>query len=164
MATNNKKVRFGFADVFIILLVVALVGGGFWYFFGGDLLGSGEDVTVTYEVRITGIRSELTSHINVGDKVFDPVYGEYVGVIEKYEHPEHAEQVLNKDTGTLEQVPKKGYYDLYITVRADAELKDNAYYVKDSEIRVGQSVYFRTADFCGEGYCTALSEIKGGES
>ncbi len=164
MAMNNKKVKFGFADVLIILLIVALVGGGLWYFFGGSLLGSGEDVSVTYEVRLTGIRSELTSHINIGDKVYDPVYGEYIGVIEKYEHRQYAEQVYNKETGTLEQAVKGGYYDLYITVRADMKLRDNAYYANDTEIRVGESVYLRTADFCGEGYCTALSEINGGES
>lgn len=164
MSTNNKKVRFGFADVLIILLVIALVGGGVWYFFSGTLLGSGEDVTVTYEVRLTGIRNELTSHINIGDKVFDPVYGKYIGVIDKYEHPQHTEQVLDKETGELKEVVKAGYYDLYITVRADVKLRDNAYYAQDSEIRVGESVYLRTADFCGEGYCTALAQIKGGES
>ena len=164
MTANNKKVRFGFADVLIILLVVALAGGGFWYFFGGSLFGSGESVAVTYEVRITGIRNELTDNLKVGDKVYDPVYGEYIGEIVKYEHPQHTEQVLNKTTGELERSVKGGYYDLYITVRADVELRDNVYYVNDSELRVGQSVYLRTADFCGEGYCTALTEVKGGES
>lgn len=164
MAMNNKKVRFGFADVLIILLVLALAGGGFWYFFGGVLFGSGEGADIAYEVRLTAVRNEFTQKLHVGDKVYDPVYGEYIGVIEKYEHRQYTEQVLNKETGELVRSVKDGYYDLYITVRADAKLRDNAYYVEETEIRVGQSVYLRTADFCGEGYCTALAEIGGGES
>ena len=164
MTMNKKRVGFGFADVLIILLVLALAGGGFWYFFGGQLLNSGEDATISYEVRITGVKNELTTKVAVGDKVYDPVYGGYIGVIEKYEHSQHTEQILNEETGKLENAVRGGYYDLYITVKAEAKSKDNVYYINDSAIRVGESMYFRTADFCGEGYCTELTLIEGGES
>ena len=164
MAANTNKGRFGFADLLILLLIAVFVGGGFWFFLSGRLLGAGEEVNISYEVRLTGVRSELTSRVNYGDKVYDPVYGEYVGVVEKVRTEQYTEQVLNKSTGELVNAVKGGYYNMYITVNATAEYKDNAYYISTSEIRVGERAYLRLPNFCGEGYCTALTQTAGGES
>lgn len=163
MAMTGKKGRFGLADIIIILLVFALVGGGAFYYFGGYLFGSGEDVQITYEVRLTKVRSELTSHVNYGDKVWDSVYGEYLGTVEKVRTEQYTEQLVDKSTGELKNAVVGGYYNMYITVNATAEYKGGLYYLADSEIRVGEGVYLRLADFCGEGYCTALIAQKGGE-
>lgn len=164
MTANTKKGRFGFADVLIFLLVIALVVGGFWFFLSGSLLGSGEEVSISYEVRLTEVRSELTSRVNYGDKVYDPVYGEYVGVVEKVRTEQYTEQVRDKSTGELINAVKGGYYNMYITVSAAAEYRDNIFYISGTEIRVGERVYLRLPNFCGEGYCTALSQTAGGES
>ena len=164
MAANTKKGRFGFADVLILLLVIALVGGGFWFFLSGRLFGAGDEVSISYEVRLTEVRSELTSRVNYGDKVYDPVYGEYIGVVEKVRTEQYTEQIRDKSTGELVNAVKGGYYNMYITVTAVAEYKDNTLYISGNEIRVGERVYLRLPDFCGEGYCTALYQIAGGES
>ncbi len=164
MAANTKKGRFGFADVLILLLVAALIGGGVWIFLSGRIYDEGKEVNITYEVRLTEVRSELTSHANYGDKVYDPVYGEYIGVVEKVRTEQYTEQVLDKTTGKLVNAVKGGYYNVYITVSAVAEYKESAYYLSGSEIRVGERVYLRLPDFCGEGFCTSLSQSTGGES
>ena len=159
---NGKKGRFGIADVIIVLMVIALIGGGLVYYFGDYLFNQSEIVDVTYEVRVTRVRSELTSHVNYGDKVWDSVYGKYVGNVEKVRTEQYTEQVMDKSTGELKNAVVGGYYNMYITVSAKAEYKDGVYFLSDSEIRVGESVFLRLADFCAEGYCTQLQ--KGGES
>ncbi len=164
MSVNSNKGRFGVVDALVILLVVLLACGGFWYYFSGRLLDSGKEVNLTYEVRITALRSELTSQVNYGDKVFDSVYGEYVGTVEKVRTEQYTEQVMDKSSGELVNAVKSGYYNMYITVNATAQYKEPFYYINGSEIRVGESVYLRLADFCGEGYCTSVSVAKDGES
>ena len=159
---NAKKGRFGIADVLIILCVLVLIGGGIFYCFGDSLFGSAETVDITYEVRVTKVRRELTSHVNYGDKVWDNVYGEYVGNVEKVRTEQYTEQLVDKSTGELKNAVVGGYYNMYITVNAKAEYKDGVYYIADSTLRVGEGVYLRLADFCAEGYCTQLK--RGGES
>lgn len=159
---NGKRGRFGVADVLMIICVIALIGCGLAYYFGDSLIGSSEIVDITYEVRVTKVRSELTSHVNYGDKVWDSVYGEYVGTVEKVRTEQYTEQLVDKNTGELKNAIVGGYYNMYITVNAKAEYKGGVYYISESELRVGESVFLRLSDFCAEGYCTQFT--RGGES
>ena len=163
MAMTGKKKKIGLADALILLLIIAVIGAAVIFYFSGHTFGSGDAVQITYEVRVTKVRSELTSHVNYGDKVWDSVYGEYIGVVEKVRTEQYTEQVVDRATGELKNAVVGGYYNMYITVNATAEVKDGIYYLAESPVRVGEPVFLRLADFCGEGYCTSLITQKGGE-
>ena len=100
MAMTGKKKKIGLADVLILLLIIAVIGAAVIFYFSGHTFGSGDAVQITYEVRVTKVRSELTSHVNYGDKVWDSVYGEYIGVVEKVRTEQYTEQVVDRATGT----------------------------------------------------------------
>lgn len=159
MNNDNKKGRFGIADVFIILLVLAVLGGGIWFFIGDSLFDGGDEYEVSYEVRLTNIRSEMIDHIHVGDKVFDGVYNEPVGEVTNVSYEAYTEQVLDKNTGELVNAQKEGYYNIYITIKATAKYSDNSYVVADTALRVGEQMHLHLPDFCGSGYCTSFALV-----
>jgi len=159
MNKENKKGRFGIADVFIILLVLLIIGGAAWYFIGDSLFEGGDYVEISYEVRLTNVRSEMIDHIHVGDKVFDGVYNESVGTVSNVSYEAYTEQVLDKNTGELVNAQKDGYYNIYITVNATAERTDNSYFVSDTAVRVGEHMHLHLPDFCGSGYCTSFALV-----
>ena len=94
----GKKKKIGLADVLILLLIIAIIGVGVVFYFSGHFFGSGEAAQITYEVRVTKVRSELTSHVNYGDKVWDSVYGEYIGAVGKVRTEQNTEQVVDRAT------------------------------------------------------------------
>ena len=155
--TDNKNVRFSGVDALIILVVAVILVGVGWYFFGDALFDDSDNVRISYAVRLTNVKSELTSHIHYGDAVYDSVYGELIGTVEKVRTEQYTEQVMNKSTGELVNSVKAGYYNIYITVNTTAKFSNNTYYAADTEIRVGEAVYLRLPDFCGSGFCTALA-------
>ena len=157
MNKENKKGRFGIADVFIMLLVLAVLGAGFWFFIGDSLFEGGDVYEVSYEVRLTDIKGEMIEHIHVGDKVFDGVYNDPVGTVASVSYEAHTEQVLDKNTGELVNAHKEGYYNIYITVNATAKYSGNSYFVADTAIRVGEHINLHLPDFCGSGYCTSFA-------
>ena len=157
MNKRERRVRFGVADIVIILLVLAAIGASVWFFAVGPLFDGGETADISYEVRLTNIRSEMASHIKQGDPVYDGVYGEAIGTVENISVEQYTEQVLDKSTGELVNAVKEGYFNIYIKVNAKAKYKDGAYLIADTDIRVGQSLYLHLPDFCGNGYCTAFT-------
>ncbi len=159
MNKKEKKIRFGFADVVIILLALSAVTAAVWLFAVVPYFDGGVDTKLSYEVRVTNLRSEITSHIKLGDKVYDGVYGEAIGTVEDIRVEQYTEQVLDKSIGELVNAVKAGYYNVYIKVNTTAKQKDNAYFVAENEIRVGESVSLHLPDFCAEGYCTAFAVI-----
>ena len=161
---NEKKVGFGIADVLIILLVLALVGGAAWFFFGSALIEYSNKEQIQYEVRLTDVRDELVPYIKTGDVVYDGTYGEKIGKVESVRTEVHTIPLLNKETDELVNAPKSGYSDVYITITVTAQQKDFSYYVNDTKIKVGELVNLRLVDFCGQGYCTTVSKVKGGAS
>ena len=164
MNKEKKAVRFGFVDALIILLVLAVVGGGLWFFFGSMIFDDGYDAKITYEVRLTAIKSEFTSRIQYGDDVYDSVYGEFIGTVAKVRTEPYTEQVLNKATGEFEKTVKSGYYNVYITIDATARYsdKEHTYFAADTEIKVGKPIDVRLQNFCASGYCTSLAKAEMG--
>jgi hypothetical protein len=160
MNKNTKKVRFGLVDALILLLAVSIVAFGVWFFFENKIFDGGDDVKIRYEIKLTDIRSELTSHIHIGDSVYDGTYGEHVGVVENVRHEQYTEQIVDKDTGEPVNAVKAGYYNVYVTVVSSAKYKDSTYSVADTQIRVGELLYLRLPDFSGNGYCTSFELIK----
>ncbi len=159
MNRTERKVRFGLTDAVIILLVLACVALAVWYFAADSLFDGGDDVKATYVVRFTDVRIEMISHIKVGDSAYDGVYGNYIGKVSDVSIEQHTEQVLNKSTGEPVNAVKSGYFNVYVKISADAKYKDNTYYLADTELRVGESMYVNLPDFSGAGYCTEFSVV-----
>ena len=159
MNKTNKKTRFGLTDVIIILFVLSAVGAAVWLFAVGPLFDGGEDIMLSYEVRITNVRSELASHIKLSDRVYDGVYGEAIGTVEDIRIEPYTEEVIDKSTGEPVNASKDGYCNIYIKINAAAKQKDGVCFVADTEIRVGEPVYVKLPDFVGAGYCTAFTVI-----
>ena len=165
MNKEKRSVRFGLIDVIIILLVLAVIGAGLWFFFGSMIFNDGYEAKITYEVRLTEIKSEFTSRIQWGDSVYDSVYGELIGTVSKVRTEQYTEQVLDKSTGEFVNTVKSGYYNVYITIDATARYseKEHAYYAAETEIKVGKAMSVRLQDFSGVGYCIALENAQKGE-
>ncbi|MBR2453937.1 MAG: hypothetical protein IKB35_02940, partial [Clostridia bacterium] len=67
----SAKRKFNIADVIVIVLVLACVLGAVWLFGGSELFGSGDTVTLEYEVWIRDVRNDVASHITSGVEVIE---------------------------------------------------------------------------------------------
>lgn len=152
MNIDKKKAKFSIVDLVIVLLLLGMAFLMLKYFVFDSLFDEGENVGVTYEIRLQNIKSEMTNHIKYGDSVYDGVYGEHIGKVEKVRTEQHTEAVYNNTTGQYNNAVKSGYYDVYITVVCDAVSTSDTYYVADVELRVGEPMSVRLPDFCGSGY------------
>lgn len=179
---NNQKTsrrKFNIADVIVIILVVACVGAAVWIFGGSGIFGSGETVTIEYELRIVDIRNDIASHIVPGVEVTEATRHYHIGTlgdnisVTPYTYEVYLDELYDENgnpvgdvgiDGERVEVEKPGYVTVILPITAQAAKEEDGYYVNGYKISVGSLIYIRTPDFAGAGYVVSVNVTEGGAS
>lgn len=173
MKEKNKKSprkSFGIADTAVligfVILATALVYTALLLVFGGrdvfSLFGkeNGEEVTLSFSLRVSGIDTTVFSvepqgddavcdFITVGDTFY--IDGEAVGKVTHIGFTDHmVETGLADAQGSLVYAAYPDHLDLIVTVEALGRESDNCFTVSDHEIKIGSELPLSTkkAEFC----------------
>lgn len=136
---QKHKHHFNLVDLILILLLLAIVGGGLYLWFASER-NLGIYPSMTYEVLISDIPSDVTLDIQKDAPVYDDITGTQIGTLSAFS--------VDSDGDTK---------DLTLTIQANGILNTDHYYQIDSyTITVGKSISLRIGTFWGEGTCRAL--------
>ena len=101
------------------------------------------------------VDAALEPHLHIGDRVIDRQNRRILGDILEIRAEASLRVVFSETRGEFVITTVPGKYDLHLTL--SAEQRDGAIVSMGGEsVRLGQTYYFRTYDFTGEGRVVAL--------
>ena len=156
---KQRSSSFNIIDALIILLVVAIIGvGGYLLFFRS---ASNDKVTIDYEVEIGLVLSDFDGLIKVGDTVISTVAKDVLGTVVDVEYSPAEFITTNTESGekTSTPYPEGTYSKVRLTIRTEADYKDNVYYAGAVKIYFGSTIYFRVPNFVGGGVCLGAKPV-----
>lgn len=163
MTESNKKRRFNTVDTLIVLLILAVVAaGGIFLKMTAQKNGGADSFEVEYVIEFRTVRDEFTDNIEVGTQIVDSAkkyrLGEVIGVSStpaKYTG-------VDLNSGELVYYDYPEHSDMSVTIRTTAVLDDDGMYIIDNGYRmsVGTTVYVRTPNYVGTGYCTKFKKME----
>ncbi len=160
---SPKKGRFNFVDVLILLAVLSLAAFFVYIFdpFGWMDVSQYDlaDVTVKYQIEISGIDTEIANGIQIGDEIFDADKGEFLGTVSSIRMFDYAEEV---------QVGKKtewhfveGKSTVYIDVITQCVYQKDVGYIANGVLLVyNMKINVASPHFAATIRCTSVPEIK----
>ena len=121
MIQKRKKAQFNLIDVLIVIFILALIAMAAYWIFGGfrDAKAPAAE-TITFDVRISGVREDALPFITEGLAVKNSVTGEPIGTIVsvRTEKSRHYGGVYRDENGVymlgVSESPDE--YDVYVTV------------------------------------------------
>ncbi len=168
MNREQKKARFNFVDVLILLVVLAIIGAAIYLVVSelGSRKITRQNGNMSFTVRISSVDEEALSLFAEGVIVKDSVTGTQLGNIVSVSTENSfyygSTAVMDPDGGDY-ILPVSVYsnkYDVYVTIRTEAELDERGiHYVGDTQILVGSTVYFRIPSFASVSYITNFTPI-----
>ncbi len=164
MMTETKKKRsFNVVDALIILLILAVVAVGavlLWSNSGKN--GNANSFEIEYVVEFRTIRDEFTDNIEIGTKLVDSAKKYQLGEVIDVSSTPAKYTGVDLNTGELVYYDYPEHSDLSLTVRTVAALDDEGMFVIDNgyRISVGTTMYIRTPNYVGTGYCTKFKKME----
>ncbi len=160
----KKKRKFNVVDAVIILIVLAVIAVAVLLL--TQRSGSVEEVLteIEYNVELRTIRDEFADNFAAGVQLIDSAAKYRLGEIVAVSVEAATFTGTNLVTGELVYSDYPEHSDVTLTVRAKASVDENGLYVLDGgyKLSVGRTIYVRTPDYVGAGYCTKLSETEVG--
>lgn len=163
MIQKRKKAQFNLIDVLIVIFILALIAMAAYWIFGGfrDAKAPAAE-TITFDVRISGVREDALPFITEGLAVKNSVTGEPIGTIVsvRTEKSRHYGGVYRDENGvyTLGVSESPDEYDVYVTVSASAESDDRGIYTVGSvRMLIGETVYFQVRSFSAVSYIVSTA-------
>ncbi len=137
-----KKHKPTWVDGLVIALILLLIAGTCLRFLVLDSSVTGEDVTFSYVLQISGIRQVTVDSLQVGDTVYDDSGKGAVGVISDISVTQ-ATTTYTNDDGTISEAEIEDRYTVYLTVKASGTVTDGSYEIGTYDIQVNSSnTYF----------------------
>lgn len=133
--------KISIVDIIVILICLLVVFSIFVKFSNDDIRASKMDTkTVTYTVKIKGIRQGTVDAIHKGDVMHESLDKNPLGeVIDIKIEP--ATMKMNLNNGTWVNAPLENRYDVVLTLKKNAELHDGHVYVnRVYELNVNSTV------------------------
>lgn len=166
MKPTQKKHKFNAIDAAVIILIVAIIGAATIFLFSekeneGPVV---QTVKVEYVIELRSIRDEFADNFSVGDSVIDGVALYRIGEVVAVDVTDSVYTGVNLVTGESVSSDYPEHSDVALTVSADATLNELGRYVVGGgyDLSVGTSVYVRTPNYIGYGYCTEIRQSEGG--
>ena len=160
---SNRRYKFNFVDLILILLCVAIIAGCAYIFspnFKFDLFSKKEAVDLQYVVEIQGVDEEFIEKIKENNAVIDSVSKNSMGTVvavdysTKYSELSYT-KIEDEYVGVLVEHPTK--YNLIVTITATGEHeKEAGYSINACRIAVGERLNLKFPDFTCECYCIAI--------
>ncbi len=137
-----KKHKPTWVDGLVIALILLLIAGTCLRFLVLDSSVTGEDVTFSYVLQISGIRQVTVDSLQVGDTVYDDSGKGAVGVISDISVTQ-ATTTYTNDDGTISEAEIEDRYTVYLTVTASGTVTNGSYEIGTYDIQVNSSnTYF----------------------
>ncbi|MCL2753101.1 MAG: DUF4330 domain-containing protein [Defluviitaleaceae bacterium] len=155
---ENKKTKFNFIDVLIIIFVIAAIAFGAWFFFVRSGDSEIREVRFTVEIRETPLG--MHQNFPLGASVLESVFNFHLGYIENVDHKPSTEPTFNHDTQTLHMTEIPNHYDILVTIISSANVNESRIMVEETALRVGNLIHLRGQGFAGYGFIIEI-EILG---
>ena len=171
---KNKKGKFNFVDLTLVIVTVLLVGVIIYLFSPISLIKnwiSKETKNIRYEVEFTNVDKQFIENIKAGDTVIDSVSKSPLGTVAvdvdhntKYSvlgavpvSTENQENTTNKYTGVMIEYPDR--YNVRVIIEAEAGFNEGkGYTINSTRIAVGEKLSLKFPNFVGVGYCVNVIE------
>ena len=128
-------------DIIVIVLCLLVVCSIFVKYNHDDTRAAKvESKTITYTVKIRGIREGTVNAMKKGDELYESLDENVMGTIADIK-VEPAVLKMNMNNGTWVDAPLENRYDVELTMETEAELNDGHVYVnRVNELNVNASI------------------------
>lgn len=157
--TMDKKIKFNYVDVIIILMVVLVFVAGFKFVKKG-VTSSDVLPAVSFTVEIKSVPEEYKTNFEIGDKIRDAVKGDTLGVVTKVESKPSSNLEISSDDGTYKISEYAGREDVYITIKGTPTSYGANVIIAQQEIKVGKMIYIKKPGCVGRGYIVEMETEK----
>ena len=161
---KKRKIRINgmdFAILAVIAAAVLLILYVFVWSGKADAAAQNEKAEILYVVEIIGVDEPFVNLIREGQRVEDAVARGFLGTVEG--KPEVRDMLkADYDNATGEEVyyPVPGRFNLYITIRAEADVTNRGYSVNDEYVYVGAQMSLLFPEMKCDGFCIQLDVVE----
>lgn len=155
MILDEKGKLFGkvnLLDLILGIVIVAVIAVACVFFAGNSK--SGTTLPVVYTIEIQNKDEAYFSHVIEGETVTDGITGAYVGTIKAFEKKPAA--VLSQANDRLLSVTPESRFDGYVQIEVDAAVSYPDLLVSDLELKIGNSIAFRSESLAMHGYIVGI--------
>lgn len=155
----DKKARFTFIDLLIILVIIAGIAAAGW-----KLIPRGENTNVkaVYTVMLAGKDDEFIDSMHIGDTVSISNKEKDTGKITKLETKPAESIQFNSIKGeyALDSIANKK--DIFVTIESSATETDSIIKAGSTPVKVGLEMPVRGKGYASNGYVVALDTVEQG--
>lgn len=154
---NNKKNKnnklfglFNIVDLLIIIIVIAVLIIGVKIIRSNSQnssLVAVQSKEIEYVVNSQHQYLEAVEYVKVGDKVYNSVNSDYLGVVSDVKYEEQIIPAFNVSTGLYENYKVPDKYSINITIKGNGTESDEDVIVEGSNIKIGTQINVK-----GKGY------------
>ena len=121
---------------------------------------SGGDKEIKYVVVSKELSSAIATQIKVGDKVYDDISNQLLGIVTDIKVSESYLTGFSPIFGLPVNTPIEGKVDISITVKASVWVDGSSYKIDKYRIAVGQVVDYHSDSISLSGQCTSISNVE----
>lgn len=160
--TNEKRKRFNFIDVILLIVILAILSVFVYIGFkayDNYYLKEASGTSIRYEILVEDISNDIKYTINSGDTVIETQTLTIVGKVVSYEaNPSEFVGVDRKGQSVLSEHPTKS--DILITVEVKATGIGGTYDINGYGITVGKEMNFRIPGLSATGKCVSVEAVE----
>lgn len=158
---KEKKIRFNFIDVLLILVIAAVVFALLYIFVlsenKNEVVASTEQTTIRYVIQATGVDEQFDGLAKVGDPAEESVVRKNIGTVIGVQSEPNKKVTFDYENGRETVSEVDGRVTVNLTIEATATESDTAFSVNGCDIRVGQQYSVALPDVFLSGYCIELT-------
>jgi|GEM_PF-2785075 len=139
----SKKKFFGLlniVDILIIIIVIAVAVFGIKVIrsnSNNSAISSAKTKEIEYVLNSQHQNLESVQYVKVGDKIWNSVNLQYLGVVTKVEYVNQTIPMFNPNTGAYEEYEIPNKYSINITIKGNGTESDENIVVEGSNIKIG---------------------------
>lgn len=134
---ERSKPRFNVTDVFAVFIAALLILSALSYLL--PAIGGKNEEKIRFVVQLSGISSEFSDNISVGDVLYVSEGKSALGTVTAVDYERHNLVGCDKD-GKQVLTPSDELINLYITVETSAALTGGKYSVNGNDILIGEKI------------------------
>lgn len=162
MMDKNGKLfgKISIIDVFVLLIIIGIVIGTVYRFSSGNIFDSIAGKTLSYTVRIEGIRDFTYTFYEqgIGKPCSDKKTGQSIGTVKAVRQEPFLDEGTLPD-GTVVLAEKPSNIVVYVDIQANGSQTEEAYFANGTyEIKVGSEINLNTkyTDALGTVYAVSM--------
>ena len=158
---KERKIRFNFIDVLIILLIAVIIFGALYVFVfrnrNTNLTEETSYTSIRYVVQVTNVDERFEDMINVGDHAEEAITRRTVGTVIGVQSEPYKKITFDYENAIETVSEVEGKLTMNVTIEANATETDSAFNVNGCAIRVGELYSIALPDMYISGYCIELT-------